>query len=337
MTQGPVSLAWIARATLTVMAIVSVVWLAWHLSHVLLLLIGAIVVAVILRALRDLIARYTPLPKNWALGIAIVLLALIVAGFVYLLGSQLFGEFQSLRQRLPGIIDNLSTRFGVDIRGELLKAQYSWMSQVANFAPDLIGAIASIVLVVVGGTFLAADPARYRNGALKLLPKSSRPQIGAALDHAGGALRLWLIGKVVMMLVVGVFTTIGLYVIGVPSALALGFMAGILEFIPFVGPILSFVPAAAVALSGGEVSFWWVLGLYLLIQQLENNLLVPLVQQRTVELPPVLGLFAIVATGVLFGPLGVILGVPLTIILMVLVKQLYIRNILEDDPDSPQT
>lgn len=151
--------------------------------------------------------------------------------------------------------------------------------------------------------------------------------MGDALDNAGRALRLWLVGKIVMMVVVGVLTTTGLYLIGVPSALALGFMAGMLEFVPFVGPILSFVPAAAVALASGEVSFWWVFGLYLLIQQLENNLLVPLIQQRTVQLPPVLGLFAIVAMGLLFGPLGVVMGVPLTIVLMALVKQLYIRNL----------
>lgn len=332
MTAGPVSIAWIARATLTIAVIFGLTWVAWQLTYVLLLLLGAIVVAAILTASQDLIAKYTRLPGKWALGIAIVLMALIIAGFLFLMGSQLVGQFAELRERLPGAIESVGNRIGIDLQEQFQSG--GWMSRLAGFAPDLIGAIGSLVVVLVAGIFLSLDPAQYRDGLLKLLPISRRQPVGQALDNAGRALRLWLIGKIITMIIVGVVTTIGLYVVGVPSPLALGLIAGLLEFIPFVGPILSFIPAGAVALTSGQSSFWWVLGLYVLIQQLENNLLVPLIQQRTAELPPVLGLFAVVALGVLFGPLGVILGTPLTIIVMVLVRQLYIRNTLGDDDVS---
>lgn len=115
-----------------------------------------------------------------------------------------------------------------------------------------------------------------------------------------------------------------------PSALALGFLAGLSEFVPIVGPVLGAVPALLLALSEGGNTVFWVLGLYLAVQQIESNLIMPLVQRETVDLPPVLTLFAILALGVLFGPLGVLLGTPLTVVIHVAVMQLYVRDTLHE-------
>jgi predicted PurR-regulated permease PerM len=329
-------MAWLARATLVVVGITALVWLTWQLSHILLLLFGACVVCAILRSIADFIKKHTPLGPKWSLAISGLLIALVIAGFLVLLGAQIGGQFSNVAQQVTATINDLSERFGVDIMGRFREAaQIGWLSRLAGYAPDLLGAIASLVLVIVGGIFLAVDPKLYREGLLHLLPEGRREQVRDALGNASDALRMWLLGKIIAMVVIGVVTSIGLYVLGVPSALALGFIAGLLEFVPFIGPILSFIPAALVSLSAGGSTIWWVLGFYIALQQLENNLLVPLIQQRTVELPPVLGLFAVVAIGAMFGPVGVILGVPLTIVLMVLVKQLYVRNTLGDPVELP--
>jgi predicted PurR-regulated permease PerM len=129
--------------------------------------------------------------------------------------------------------------------------------------------------------------------------------------------------------------TLGLFAIGMPSALALGFLAGLSEFVPIVGPILSAIPALLLAFSEGGNMVFWVAGLYLLIQQLEGNVIMPLVQRKTVDLPPVVALFALVALGILFGPLGVLLGTPLTVVLYVAVNQLYVRDTLGEDAEIP--
>jgi predicted PurR-regulated permease PerM len=195
--------------------------------------------------------------------------------------------------------------------------------------------MANLVLVGVAAVYLAAQPERHRAGALMLIPQALRDKVGSTFDNAGRALRLWLFGQLVSMTVVGVLATVGLYLIGMPSALALGFLAGVSEFVPLVGPALAAIPAILVALSEGGTTIFWVLGLYLAIQQLENNIIMPLVHRRTVELPPVVTLFAILALGVLFGPVGVLLGAPLTVVLFVAVKQLYLRETLGERTDVP--
>ena len=137
------------------------------------------------------------------------------------------------------------------------------------------------------------------------------------------------------MLLVGVVTTLGLYAIGLPSALALGLIAGLAEFVPLVGPVFSAIPALLVALSVGGQTVFWVLGLYIVVQQLEGNLITPVIQRQTVDLPPALTLFALIAIGVLFGPLGVLLSTPLAVVIFVCVKQLYVRETLHEETEIP--
>ncbi|WP_297105521.1 AI-2E family transporter [uncultured Devosia sp.] len=327
---------WIARATAVAAGVVLLVWMAWSVAHVFLLLFGAIVLATVLRAAGDGVKRLTHLPTKWSLLLAELLIAAFLSVFLFLLGSQIASEFSSLAEQVPDALSAVGNRFDISVMDSLRdQASLNWLGRVLGLAPGIAGVLSSLIVVVVGGLFLAAQPEMYREGTLKLIPPAQRDALRTAVLKAGQALRLWLIGKLIAMSVIGVVTYIGLCILGVPSALALALVAGILEFIPFLGPIISFIPAALIAVAHGGVTVWWVAGLYLLIQQAENNLLVPLIQQHTVELPPVLGLFAIVMLGVLFGLLGIVFGVPLTVALMVLVKQLYLRDTLGEETHIP--
>ncbi|MCF6369895.1 AI-2E family transporter [Rhizobium halophilum] len=332
----------ILKVSLIVGGVISGALLLWQLSSVLLLFFAAIVAAVILRSGAKVIEDHTPIDAPWSLVICVLALALIVAGFLYLLGAQIVSEATTVVQRLPEMINSLGERIGIhslygrleDRAGEFAGGG-NLVAEVAGYSSALVGVLANVLLVMAAGIYLAARPKQYSRGILRLVPPRVRDRASVTFGHSGEALRLWLLGQLVSMTVVGVLVTLGLYVLGMPSALALGFLAGVSEFVPIVGPILSAVPALLIALSEGGSSVLWVLLLYILVQQIEGNIIMPLVQRRTVDLPPVLTLFALVALGTLFGPLGVLLGTPLTVVLYVVVKDLYLGETLHEDVKLP--
>ncbi|UUP18268.1 hypothetical protein NTH_02748 [Nitratireductor thuwali] len=336
------SWATLTRTSLVVGAVIVGALLLWQLSNVLLLFFGAIVVAVILRSGAKALEDNTPVKAPWSLILSILAIAALMGGFFFLLGTQIASEASSLVQRLPEMIASLGERIGVDDLYERLTERATQFagrgdvaSEVAGYTSVLVGALTNFVLVLVAGIYLAARPRQYRRGILKLVPPRLRDNTSDTFENAGRALRLWLLGQLVSMAIVGALITLGLYLIGMPSALALGLLAGLSEFVPIVGPILSAVPALLLALSEGGNMIFWVIGLYVAVQQIESNVVMPLVQRETVDLPPVLTLFALLAFGVLFGPLGVLLGTPLTVILYVVVNQLYLRDTLQEDVDIP--
>ena len=189
--------------------------------------------------------------------------------------------------------------------------------------------------MLAASIYLALTPALYLNGILKLVPVSRQVEVRDTLSALGRALRLWLVGQLAAMAVVGTLVTLGLTVLDIPSALALGFMAGLFEFVPFVGPVTSAIPAVASGLTDSPRTALWVAGLYIVVQQAEGMLIQPLLQQRTVSLPPVLMIFAVLGFGVLFGPLGLLLATPLAVVCLVLVKKLWVREVQHEEVTMP--
>ena len=164
-----------------------------------------------------------------------------------------------------------------------------------------------------------------------LFPPRIQTEIGATLDDAGRALGLWLVGQLTAMLLVGILTALGLWLIGLPSPFALGFIAGLADFIPIVGPIAAAIPGLLVASGQGLEMVIWTLAVYILVQQIESNLILPLIVGTVVKIPPALGLFAVIALGVLFGPLGVLFAYPIAVVADVAVRRLYVRETLGEE------
>jgi predicted PurR-regulated permease PerM len=201
-------------------------------------------------------------------------------------------------------------------------------ARAVSWGTTAVTIVASLLLVIVGGVYMAIDPDVYRNGLIKLFPTEWHRQIRATLDDAGAALRLWLGAQLLAMVMVGVLITIGALLIGIPSPLALGLIFGLTEFVPVIGPIAGAVPVLLVAVGQSWEMALWALGLVVLVQQIESNLIMPLVSGRAVQLPPAVGLFAVIAMGVVFGPLGLVLGYPLAVVCDVAIRLLYVRQIL---------
>jgi predicted PurR-regulated permease PerM len=206
---------------------------------------------------------------------------------------------------------------------------------VAQVVMRFGGGVADALLAIVGGVYLAAQPRLYRRGLLKLMPRERRELVDEALRDTGRALKLWLGGQLVSMIVVGLVVGLGLWAIGVPSALTLGLLAGVLEFVPIVGPVIAAIPAILLALAQGPEVALWTLGLYLVVQQVEGNLLQPLIQQHAVRMPAAVLLFALLVAGILFGLTGVVLAAPLAVATLVMVKRLYVREALDTETPLP--
>lgn len=330
------------RRTLIVLVLAALTFLLWQLRSLLLMLFGAVVVATVFRALADRIRQATNCPEGLSVVLAIILVLGSLAGLAALFGNHVAQQVHSLRETLPVAWQSFEERIGDLGLGDQLRELAEGIRRSSGSFANLSAAvmsigngIAEILVVLFGGMYLAAQPRVYKSGAIKLVPAGKRALAAEAMDESETALRLWLKGQLIAMVAVGLLTGLGLWLLGMPSALVLGLMAGILEFIPFLGPFLSAVPAILLALAVSPDLALWVLLLYFAVQQFEGYLLTPLVQQYAVDLPGVVLLFSLIGFGLLFGTLGVILAAPLTVVSYVLVKRLYVIETLHTATPIP--
>jgi len=363
------------RQTVLVAGVVVAALLVWQLSHILLLVFGAILLALILSTAAEPFERYAKLPPRLAVLAALVsIIALMTLGG-WIFGREISSQVSDLAARLPeaweaargqlaslpfgpevverldGFIERVSQGGGADAPAPqadsgdgapgvapappvadsgLLSGEV--FSNVGAFAGLVASVLGELILVIFAGVFLALNPRSYRAGVVRLFEKRSAATadiVGKAFDVAGTGLRRWLLGQLAAMAAIGVITGLGAWAIGLPSPLALGMIAGALEFVPIVGPVVATIPALLLAATMGPEMMLWTLLLYVAIQQVEGNLIMPLVQKRMVSLPPVISLFSILIFAALFGPLGVMLATPLAVLGFVLIKGVYL-----DEPIS---
>jgi predicted PurR-regulated permease PerM len=254
----------------------------------------------------------------------------------------LVAEFSALAQTIPASIGRLrailqGNDWGQRLLDELQNLDLAGLGGSAfptliGTATSALGALANAFLIVVAGLYLAFQPGLYVDGVARLAPAARRGEARQFLSAVGRALRLWLLGQLVSMAVVGILSGLAMWLIGVPSPLALGLIAGLTEFIPILGPILGAVPSILAALAAKPVLALYAAGAFVLIQQIENHLLTPIVQRETVSLPPALTIFATVVAGAVVGLPGVLFATPLAVVAMVAVKLFYVRDALGEDP-----
>lgn len=318
-----------ARYVLVVAAIVALALFSWKIAPVLMLFFAGIVIATGIRAGSVPLARRFGLNETLSVSIVFVLLIAGIGLASYLFGKQINEQAYELWKALTeawgktrGYIEK--TPIGPLILENAEGAQDpEAVKKVVKGTAIVFGGLMDVVLVLFLAMYLAVDPRTYRNGFLLLLPKAVREDVGSALDASGAALRKWLVGQLGAMVVVGVLTGLGLWAVGVPLALTLGILAGVLDFVPFIGPLLAALPGILLAFSESPQVAVYAALVYLTVQFIEGNIVLPLAQKWAVSLPPVLCLLGIVAFGLAFGFLGVLFATPLTVVAMVLVQRLY--------------
>lgn len=329
----------IAGAAVIVIAIVAVAWLTVTLTRFFMLVFAAIVLGAVFDAIASWLCRRTRIGRGIALALSVAGIVAIFAGAFMLFGSQLANEIDTIQRRIPQALAGLEAfldRYGLGQRVRELAAVGSddisrLLSEAGGYALAAGSGIADFVLVLVAAIFLASDPATYRRGLLLMMPAKAEETAALALDDAGRGLKGWMVGQAVSSLVVAALTWAGLAALGVPAAGGLGLIAGLLDVIPMIGPIIAGIPAVLLAFTVSPATALWTLILFLAIQQLQGNFLQPMIQKQAVDVPPAVLLFAVVAAGILFGFLGVLLAAPLTVVVYVLVQRVYVKTLLGKD------
>ncbi len=330
--QSTNKILWITGVTLI---IVLALFILSVILEFLLIAFAGILLAVFWGGLAETVHSKTRIPYGLALFLVILLLFLLLAGSQFLEGPRFIGQITQLVDRLPEGIERIQSFLD---ENEWVQ-QFFPRQQTFPLGRDIIGSITGvfsnmftllgIVLIVLFiGIYLAVNPKMYIHGIVALFPPEKRPRLHELFRALGHALRWWLFGRFCSMFVVGFLTAIGLMLIGMPLAFALGLIAALLSFIPYMGPILSIMPAILLALVESPMMVVYVIIIYIIVQALESYLITPLIQEKAVSMPPALLIVIQILMGFLAGILGILLATPVMVVIIVLIQILYVRNFL---------
>jgi predicted PurR-regulated permease PerM len=322
-------------------AVVVVLVVLWYAIDVVLLAFIGVLAAILLRAPADWLAARLGWRESWSLAlVGALLLALLVGGAV-LFGRGIASQALALIDRIPEIVqaakDEISqNEFGrravelAESSGLLSGGESQFLGRGLGLLGSTFGALANVFIVLFFAVFMAAQPRMYVDGFLHLVARRKRARVREVLYGIGDVLRRWLVGQSLLAACVAVLTGAGLLALGAPFPYALALLAGLMEFVPYIGPFLAAVPAVLVGFAEGPQVALWVAALFVGIQLVESYILAPLVQHRAVHLPPAAILFAQVLMGAIVGALGVAVATPLAAAVMVALAMLYVEDALGD-------
>ena len=317
----------------------------WQLADVLLLLFGAILIAIGLSAATHAISAKLRLARSVALAGVVCVVTGACAIVLWFFGATAAGQLTDVVRQVPAGISVLADRlrghpFGRQALEQAQEIDFSgatalFARSIGNIARALSRMITFAVLTFFLAVYLSAQPSRYRRICLRLVPPERRPLTERLFERIASTLSRWLLGQAVVMVTIGTLSGLGLWALGIEAAFGLGLLGGLLTFIPYIGAILAAVPATLVALAQGPAYALSVIAMYIAAHVIEGNIVTPLVQAEATALPPVLSLLATVTFTILFGPSAVLLAAPLTLVLLVTVEVLYVEATLGESPNHP--
>jgi predicted PurR-regulated permease PerM len=336
-TRMPAGLRTLSFARLATLAI-GIVIAAWFLPAVLQVLLVVFAGALFgnfLAQISSLFARLTAWPYGIAYGVVVLSQFLICGVTVFYMGTRIASQVGILVEQLSRATSNIDSRIG----------KAAWYQQIGSIVPEsqpglaskaistvtsaawsIFTIMAGIVAIIFLGVYFGLQPGEYREGFLKLFRPNARERIDDILNRFAIRLWRWTLGRLFGMAVVGILSGIGLWILGVPLPFTLGVLAGVLDFVPNVGPIIAAIPAILLAYQHGADTAVYVLVLYVVLQFFESYFLTPAIDQHQVSIPPGLVIAAQLIASVVAGFLGLLLATPLTIVGIILVRELTVDN-----------
>lgn len=316
---------------LTLIALAICFYIFWQIHQIILLTFAAIVFAIVLNRAVNFLGKWIPSRKVTVLTLFAAIF-IVAGGIGIIIVPPFIEQFQDLISSVPQVVERLE-QWAEDLENigpislENFQGAASFLDQARSVNVEMLFTrfytvfsntltiTLNVLLLIVVTIMLLATPHPYRRLFVKVFPSSIRRQVNKVLDDCEEAIAGWFIGITFNMLVIAVLSTVGLWILGIPLALANGLLAGLLAFIPNMGPVLSVIPPTAIALLETPWKAIAVVVLYILIQQLESNVLTPLVMQKQVSLLPAITLLSQVTFAVFFGFLGLFLALPLTLVI----------------------
>jgi predicted PurR-regulated permease PerM len=323
------------------LVLVGVSYFLVNAFDLLLLIFASILVAIFLNGIALKISEKTGLGQTLTVIIILLLGGVIIFGVSLLALPPLIEQGKTLKASLPDALQQVQ---------KWLQAQ-GWSNQVMDVAtidkvlagggPGVFNRISKIFsgaaiaavqvsFIFIMGVYLALNPQTYRDGLLRLFPKNKRSRLKEVLNESGSILRWWLIGRFIDMAFIGVLVWLGLYLLDIPLAFILALIASVTNFIPNIGPFIGAIPALMVALTLSPQKTLFVILLYTVIQSIESVLLTPIIQQKVIKMAPALTISAQIIFGAFYGTIGIAVATPLLAFFIILIKRLYINDVLQD-------
>ena len=330
-----------ASRAAVLLAMIGAALAAWTLREVVFILFGALVLANGMNAVACFLAR--KLRIRYALGLlAVVTTGLIALGAVgWFFGATINTQLEELSDKIPEGLQWLTNQIEArpytrDLLSKLeindLSGTTGWIAKTLTpILRSFLGAAGSLVVMAIVSIYLAAQPERYRSGALRLLPISARSKASELLDATGNILGRWLAGQVAVMATVGLLSGVGLWLLGIDAAFVLGLVGGLMSFVPYLGSVLTAVLATLFALAQGPYHAAAVIVMYICVHFVEGNFITPLIQAEATSLPPAITLLAVISCAILFGPSAAFLAAPLTLFVITALDVLYTKPMVKQE------
>jgi len=337
-----------------VFALLLAVYLVYKIAVVVLVLLVTLLLSIIISAPVDYLVR-RGIGRGWGTLAVLGVLALLFGSFGMALApvvtsqaTQLVETFPTLLESAQQIVVRVQNAFGLETSFRLDPQRLSdtarnflsggTLTTVASVGASVANVLSLGVVAVIATVYTVARPAPLVNGFVALFPAGRRQRVREVLGEMYGAVQRWFLGQLASMTIIGLLFTIAMFVIGIPFALLLGLFAGLISFVPYIGPLISVIPPVLLALTGNPIDALWVLLAYSIIQAIEGNLVQPIVMSRAISMHPAVLVFALLIMGTLFGFVGVFLAVPLMAVLHVLLRELWVERMDEvgTDPDPPE-
>ena len=360
----------LAASGIAVVCFTALLALAWMSVGTLLLIFAGVLLGVFLDGLTRGLGHVLPLPRGMRLTIASLAVAVAVLSFGTYGGATVVQQGRDLGTTIKdqaGTVSGWLSERGIDVPslapqgggkdgstesnqkegglGGLANGLLKGSSSIVSDAGSVLGPAAAVILglfdalgnllvIAFLGLAFAADPKAYRDGALRFVPPQKRPRAAKVLDGAGETLRHWLFGQLIIMAAIFLCTWAGLAFLGIGGALILGLQAGLLAFVPTVGPLVAGIVIILAALASGLKAVIGAVGVYLAVQCLESYGLTPFIQKRALDIPPATIFAGQLILGVIFGLWGIALALPLMAVIKVLLEQLYVEDTLHEPASS---